>query len=75
MAAEVGVTDDDVLHFTQGRCTVHRDGEGFRVEYTAGQYWCTEFRHGAATLIESAYGRRLAYIRNVADRVAEATQP
>lgn len=69
-AADVGVTDEDLLHFENGRCVLNRKGYGeLYVHVTAGQYLPTEFRHHAATLIEAAVQRRLAIIR--AERSAQ----
>ena len=42
---------DDLLDAAKsGRLDVTAIGDSVRVDYTAGQYWCTEFRAGVARL-------------------------
>lgn len=48
-------TDADLLDATRGgRLTLERTGEAYRVDYTTGQYWPTEYRPAVARVLESA---------------------
>jgi hypothetical protein len=37
-----------------GRLTIERTGNGYRIDYTAGQYWCTEYRAGVCRVLARA---------------------
>lgn len=66
VADDIGVTNDDIVIVAKDqRCEVrpmqmHYGDASYVVHYTAGQNYPTEFRHGAALVIELATSRRWA---------------
>jgi hypothetical protein len=75
-ADRVGVTDDDLLAASaDSRITltlVQEEGGApyYAVSYLPGQYYPTEFRHGAATVIEYATHRRVTILRSAFEEMA-----
>ncbi|NBW08446.1 MAG: hypothetical protein EBR82_10495 [Caulobacteraceae bacterium] len=64
-----GITAEDILRFTGGG---RLECDGGEWSYTAGQYWCVEYRRAAAALLASclwAYWRQGMSGDNVADRL------
>lgn len=59
-----GVNDGDMIEASRGeRFEITGDAAGgYSAHYTAGQYWCTEFRFGVARVLEQA--ARIAMRRN-----------
>jgi hypothetical protein len=37
-----------------GRLTIEPVAQGYRIDYTAGQYWCTEYRAGVCRVLAGA---------------------
>jgi len=48
------ITADDIIAATQGgRLTIEPTARGFRINYTTGQYFPTEYRRAVASLLSS----------------------
>jgi hypothetical protein len=48
------ITADDIIAASQsGRLTIETTARGFRIDYTTGQYFPTEYRRAAASLLST----------------------